>query len=49
MKTGFTTTDGYGAIPFGKYLMIIYDGKQLEVVKTEASAKKYINQHRKLK
>lgn len=49
MKTGFTTTDGYAAVPYGKYLMVIYNGKQLEVFKSQASAKKYIIQHRKSK
>ena len=47
MKTGFITEDGYAAVPFGKYLMVIFNGQQLEVFKTVAAAKKYINQHRK--
>lgn len=47
MKTGFITEDGYAAVPFGKYLMVIFNGQQLEVFKTAASARKYINQHRK--
>lgn len=47
MKTGFVTPDGYAAVPYGKYLMVIYDGQQLEVFKSQASAKKYITQHKK--
>jgi hypothetical protein len=47
MKTGFITNDGYAAVPYGKYLMVIYDGQQLEVFKSQASAKKYITQHKK--
>jgi hypothetical protein len=47
MKKGFITTDGYAAVPFGKHLMVIYNGQQLDVCKTEISAKKYIEKHRK--
>lgn len=47
MKQGFVTDDQiYAAIPFGKKLMIIYKGQQLDVVNTEKQAHKYIKQHR---
>lgn len=47
MKQGFVTDDKiYAAIPFGKKLMIIYKGQQLDVVNTEKQALKYIAQHR---
>lgn len=39
MKTGFITTDGYATVPFGKHLMVIYNGQQLDVCKTEITAK----------
>lgn len=46
---GFIIGDGeYAAIPFGKQLMIIYQGHQLKVCKTEQSARKYIKDHIKL-
>lgn len=37
----------YSAIPFGKQLMIIHNGQQLKVCRTEASARKFIDAHRK--
>lgn len=43
---GFITEDGYAAVPFGKQLMIIYNGQQLEVVKTVKNAKDYIANHK---
>jgi len=47
MKQGFVTDDQiYAAIPFGKKLMIIYKGQQLDVVNTPKQAEKYIKQHR---
>jgi len=47
MRTGFITQDNYAAIPYGtKQLMIIHNGQQLEVVNTQAQAKKFIEQHR---
>lgn len=46
MKEGFITDDGYAAVPFGKQLMVIYNGEQLEVCKTENSARKFIKNHR---
>jgi hypothetical protein len=47
---GFIVGDGsYAAIPFGtKGYIIIHNGQQLEkLCRTEASAKKYINDHKK--
>lgn len=46
MKEGFITDDGYAAVPFGKKLMIIYRGQQLDIVNTEKQAHKYIKKHR---
>ena len=46
MKEGFITKDGYAAVPFGKQLMIIFNGQQLKVCRTEDSARKYIKEHR---
>lgn len=43
---GFITDDGYGAIPYGKQLLIIYNNEQLENVKTKKLAEQFINQHR---
>lgn len=45
-KEGFITDDGYAAIPFGKKLMILYEGHQIDVVNTTLQAKKYIEQMR---
>ena len=48
MIEGFIVGDGtYAAIPFGKQLMIIYQGQQLKVCRTEASARKFIDAHKK--
>jgi hypothetical protein len=52
MKEGFTMhKDEYAAIPCGnKGYIIIHDGHQLEkLCRTEASARKYINDHKKSK
>jgi hypothetical protein len=46
MIEGFITDDGYAAIPFGKKLMIIYNGQQIEVVNTQLQAKKFIEKLR---
>jgi hypothetical protein len=46
MLEGFVTKDGYAAVPFGKQLMIIYNGEQLQVCKTVRSANNFIKQHR---
>ena len=48
MKEGFTMfKDTYAAIPFGKQLMIIHNGQQLKVCRTEYSARKFITDHKK--
>jgi len=49
MKEGFLVSGGlYAAIPFGKsQLMIIHNGQQLKVCRTEASARKFIDDHKK--
>ena len=48
MKEGFIIGKGdYSAIPFGKQLMVIYRGEQLKVCRTEASARKFIDDHKK--
>jgi len=45
---GFIIGKGnYAAIPFGKQLMVIYNGQQLKVCRTEASARKFIADHKK--
>lgn len=45
---GFIIGKGdYSAIPFGKQLMVIYRGQQLKVCRTEASARKFIDAHKK--
>ena len=45
---GFIVGKGnYAAIPFGKQLMVIYNGEQLKVCRTEASARKFIDNHKK--
>lgn len=45
---GFIIGKGeYAAIPYGKKLMIIHNGQQLEVVNTVLQAHKYIKQHKK--
>jgi hypothetical protein len=44
--TGFETKDGYAAVPWGKKLVIIYNGEQLIDVKNVREAHKFINQHR---
>jgi hypothetical protein len=43
---GFITEDGYAAVPFGKKLMIIYNGGQLEVITTVKKAETFIDNHR---
>jgi len=49
MIEGFLVSGGlYAAVPFGKsQLMIIHNGQQLKVCRTEASARKFIDNHRK--
>jgi hypothetical protein len=49
MKEGFIVGKNmeYCAVPFGNQLMIIHNGQQLKVCRTEASARKFIDDHRK--
>jgi len=48
MNEGFLIDKGvYAAIPFGGQLMILHDGQQLKLCRTESSAKKYIADHKK--
>ena len=49
MKEGFIVGKGeYAAVPYGQQLMIIHNGQQLEkLCRTEASARKYITDHKK--
>lgn len=40
--------DTYAAIPYGKHYLIIHNGQQLDkLCKTEASARKFIADHKK--
>lgn len=43
---GFTTQDGYAAVPFGDNFMIIYRGQQIDVVNSEEEAQKFIENDR---
>jgi hypothetical protein len=45
-STGFETADGYAAVPWGKKLVIIHNGKQLEDVNTIHQANAFIKKHR---
>jgi len=49
MIEGFIIGRGeYAAIPFGKsQLMVIHNGQQLKVCRTESSARKFIEDHKK--
>jgi hypothetical protein len=49
MMEGFTMfKDEYAAIPYGKQYLILHKGHQLEkLCRTEASARKYITDHKK--
>ncbi len=48
MIEGFTMfKDTYAAVPYGKQLMVIHNGQQLKVCRTESSAKKFITDHKK--
>lgn len=46
---GFTVgkDDEYAAVPFGKQLMIIHNGQQIKVCRTEKSARTFISNHKK--
>lgn len=43
---GFETADGYAAVPWGKRLVIIYNGYQLGDVSTVRQANTFIKKHR---
>lgn len=43
---GFITADNYAAVPWGKRLVIIYNGEQLEDVSTVRQANAFIKKHR---
>lgn len=45
-KDGFSTDDGYLAVPWGKRFVVIYNGEQLIDVKTVKQAQKFIRDHR---
>ena len=47
-KQGFVTRDGYAAVPLAdsKSFVIVYNGEQLKVCKTEKSAHTFIKKHR---
>lgn len=48
MIEGFTMfKDTYAAVPYGNQLMIIHNGQQLKVCRTESSARKFITDHKK--
>ena len=48
MQEGFILGEGtYAAIPFGNQLMVIYNGQQLKVCRTEQSARNFIAKHKK--
>lgn len=48
MIEGFIIGKGeYAAVPYGQQLMIIHNGQQLQVCRTEASARKFIDAHKK--
>ena len=48
MKEGFLVSGGlYAAVPYGNQLMVIHNGQQLKVCRTESSARKFIDAHRK--
>ena len=42
----FETADGYAAVPWGKRLVVIYNGEQLIDVSTKLQAQKFVKQHR---
>jgi hypothetical protein len=43
---GFETADHYAAVPWGKRLVIIFNGQQIGDVSTERQAHKFIKDHR---
>ncbi len=51
MTKGFLINKGeYATVPYGNQFLVIHNGQQLEkLCRTESSARKYINEHRKSK
>jgi hypothetical protein len=52
MKEGFTVGkhQEYAAVPYGNQYLIIHNGQQLEkLCRTESSARKYIQDHKRSK
>jgi hypothetical protein len=43
---GFITADNYAAVPWGKRLVIIFNGQQIGDVSTERQANTFIKNHR---
>lgn len=46
MIEGFITDDFYAAVPYGNQLIVIYNGEQLKLCRTEKSAWSFIKKHR---
>lgn len=46
MADGFITKDGYAAVPYGKQFIVIFNGQQLQLCRTENSAHNFIKKHR---
>jgi ABC-type uncharacterized transport system ATPase component len=44
--TGFVTADDYAVVPWGRRLVIIHNGQQLEDVSTVRQANTFIKKHR---
>jgi ABC-type uncharacterized transport system ATPase component len=44
--TGFVTADNYAVVPWGRRLVIIHNGEQLEDVSTVRQANTFIKKHR---
>jgi len=49
MNNGFLINKGeYAVVPYGNQYLVIHQGQQLEkLCRTEASARKYVDAHRK--
>ena len=48
MKDGFLINKGeYAAVTYGGQFMILHEGQQLKICRTESSARKYISDHKK--
>lgn len=45
-KEGFITEDGYAAVPYCNQFIIIYEGYQIKLCRTEKSAHNFIKKHR---